>query len=130
MAHYVDTSALVKLVVADHETAALREWFASAERDPVAADLCRTELVRATRRVAPDRILQARAVLDSLILIQVTTATFEHAGRLEPTQLRSLDAIHIAVALQLGDDLEAFVTYDERQAEAARANGINVLGPV
>ena len=57
------------------------------------------------------------------------TAVLEQAGRLDPAIVRSLDAIHLAAALMLGDDLEAFVTYYERLAEAARANGVAVVAP-
>ena len=129
LAHYIDTSALVKLVVAERETAALQAWFAEADRAPVSCDLARTELVRAVRRAAPDRVVQAREVLDSVTLIETTTAIFEDAGLLDPTILRTLDAVHIAAALVLGDDLEGMVTYDDRMAEAARANGIAVVAP-
>lgn len=129
MAHYLDTSALVKLVVAEPQTAALRGWLGQANRDPVSCDLARTELLRAVRRAAPDRVLQARAVLDSITLTAVTTSLFEEAGRLDPTALRSLDALHLAAALDLGDDLDGLVTYDDRLAEAARSNGIAVTAP-
>lgn len=130
MAFYLDTAALVKLVVAEQETAALRAWLAEVDRDPVSCDLARTELMRAVRRAAPDRVVQARAVLDALTLLEVTTAVFEEAGRLDPAVVRSLDAIHLAAALSLGDDLEGLVTYDERLADAARANGVAVVAPV
>lgn len=129
MAFYLDTAALVKLVVAERETAALRGWLGEVDRDPVSCDLARTELMRAVRRAAPDRVVQARAVLDALTLLEVTTAVFEEAGRLDPAVVRSLDAIHLAAALSLGDDLEGLVTYDERLAEAARANGVAVVAP-
>ena len=129
MAHYLDTSALVRLVVAEPETAALRMWLSEVNRDPVASNLARTELLRAVRGAAPDRVLQARAVLDSITLTDLTTSLFEQAGRLDPTALRSLDAIHLAAALDLGDDLEGLVTYDDRLAEAARSNGIAVTAP-
>ena len=83
--------------------------------------LPRTELMRAVRRAAPDRVAQARAVLDAVTFLEVTTAVFEQAGRLDPTALRSLDAIHLAAALSIGDDLESLLTYDERLADVARA---------
>lgn len=130
MAHYLDTSALVKLVVAEAETAALRRWLRKEDRDPVSCDLARAELLRAVRRNAPDRAVRARAVLDTVTLLEVTASTFEAAGRLDPTILRTLDAIHVAAAVELGDDLEAIVAYDERLADAARANGIKVVAPV
>ncbi|TDE14237.1 PIN domain-containing protein [Jiangella asiatica] len=129
MAHYLDTSALVKLVVAEAETAALRTWLQETDRTPVSCDLARTELIRAVRRAAPDRVVQARAVLDSITLIQLATATFEEAGRLDPRLLRTLDAVHLAAALELGDDMESIVTYDERLAEAAQNNAIPVTAP-
>ncbi len=129
MAYYVDTSALVKLVVAEDETSALRAWFGVADRAPVASDLVRTELQRAVRRGAPKQMIAARAVLEAVTLTDVTTEIFEAAGRLDPIGLRSLDALHIAAALDLGDDLEGLVTYDERLAEAAAANGIVTISP-
>jgi uncharacterized protein len=129
LAFYIDTSALVKLVVAEPETDSLRAWLADGERDPVACDLVRTELIRAVRRAAPDRLVQARAVLDAVTLVEVTTKIFEEAGRVDPTVLRSLDALHIAAALDLGDDLAGLVTYDDRLAEGAASNGIPVVAP-
>ncbi len=129
MAHYIDTSALAKLVVAEPETAALHAWFAERERNPVSCDLTRTELLRSVRRAAPDRVARAREVLDSVTLIEVTTAMFEAAGRLDPTILRTLDAVHLAAALVLGDELDGLVTYDDRMAQAAVANGITVIAP-
>lgn len=129
MSHYVDTSALVKLVVAEQETGALRAWLTEVDRGPVSCDLARTELTRAVSRVAPDRMELARMVLDALTLLDVTTEIFEQAGRLGPQSLRSLDAIHLAAALSLGDDLEALVTYDDRLAEATHALGIPVIAP-
>jgi len=77
----------------------------------------------------PDRALRAREVLDAVTLLQVTPAVFEDAGRLEPSGPRSLDAIHLASALDLGDNLEGLVTYDDRLAEAAVSNGVAVLAP-
>ena len=129
MAYYIDTSALVKLVVTERETSALQTWFAQEERQPVSCDLARTELLRSVRRTAPDRVVQAREVLDSVTLIEVTTAMFEGAALLDPAIVRSLDAIHLAAALALGDDLEGIVTYDDRLAQAALANGVAVFAP-
>lgn len=129
MAHYIDTSALVKLVVAEKETAALRAWVSADGPRLVSCDLARTELLRAVRRAAPDRAVRAREVLDSITLVALATATFEAAGQLDPAVLRTLDALHIAVALELGDDLEGLVTYDDRMGESAREHGIAVLAP-
>lgn len=129
VANYLDTSALVKLVVNEAESGALQEWLHTQESPSVTCDLSRTELMRAVRRVAPDLAVRARRVLDALTLTKVTTAIFEAAGRVDPPEIRSLDALHLSAALDLGDELEGFVTYDERLASAAERNGIPVLAP-
>jgi len=129
MAFYIDTSALVKLVVAEAETTALQTWIITTTTDLVSSDLARTELLRAVRRGASDQVVQARAVLDSLSLLSVSTTVFESAGHLDPAVLRTLDALHLASALSLGDDLEGLVTYDERLAEAAQSHGVAVVAP-
>ena len=129
MAHYADTSALVKLVVEAADSHALRSWLQTEQPQLVSSDLARTELLRAVRRAAPDRVVAARTVLDGVTLLTVATSTFEAAARLDPSLLRTLDALHIASALELGDDLHGLVTYDDRLAAAADANGIVVVAP-
>jgi len=129
MANYLDTSALVKLVVRETESAALQKWLNEQPAPNVTSDLARTELMRATRRSAPDLVMRARQVLDALTITQLGTSAFEAAGRLEPTTMRSLDALHLAAALELGDDLDTLVTYDTRLAAAAALNGITAVAP-
>lgn len=129
MAYYLDTSAAVKLVVEEAGSKALRRWLAAATAPIVSSDLLRTELLRATRRAAPDQVAQARRVLDSLVLVTVSTSVFELAGILESELLRSLDAVHLAAALDLGDDLAGIVTYDDRRATAAALLGIAIVTP-
>ena len=130
MAVYLDTSAASKLVVREAETTALRRWLRQRNDEVVASDIMRTELVRATRRVAPGAVAQARAVLDAVTLIGVSTTILERAALLEPTTMRSLDSVHLATALDLGDELDVMVTYDHRLAEAAQASGLVVVAPV
>lgn len=129
MAFYIDTSALVKLMVAEPESEALLDWLRDETRRPVSSDLARTELQRAVRRAAPHLAVRARTVLDSLTILAVSTETFEQAGRLEPGSLRTLDAIHLAAALVLGDELEGVVTYDDQLAAAAESNGVVAVAP-
>lgn len=129
MAYYLDTSAAVKLVVEEVGSKALRTWLSASMSPIVSSDLLRTELLRATRRGAPDQAQQARAVLDSVTLISISTAIFEHAGTIEPDLLRSLDAIHLAAALDLGDDLDGIITYDDRLTAAAASLGLRVIAP-
>ena len=129
MAFYLDTSAAAKLVVAEAASDAMTSWAAAHETRVIASDLLRTELLRATRRAAPDRMQRARSVLDALTLINLTSATFERAATLDPDEVRSQDALHLAAALELGDELEGIVTYDSRMAAAASLYGVAVIAP-
>jgi predicted nucleic acid-binding protein len=129
VAWYVDTSAAVKLVAAEAGSRRLRAWVADHSDSVLSSDLLRTELLRATRRGAPEHMPRARTVLDSIPLVTLAAGTFERAAELEPLALRSLDALHLAAALELGDDLDGIVTYDERLADAARLHGIEVVAP-
>jgi predicted nucleic acid-binding protein len=85
--------------------------------------------MRCPRIAAPELKVQAHGVLEAITIVQVSTSIFEIAGRLDPVDLRSLDAVHLAAALDLGDDLAGVVTYDERLAAAAAASGIVSVAP-
>lgn len=95
----------------------------------MSCDVARTELFRAVRRTAPELLVQARAVLETVTLLSVTAALFDAAGRLDLVELRSRDALHLAAALELQDELDGIVGFDERLAAAAAANGIPVAAP-
>jgi len=127
---YLDSSALVKLVVREAASDALRVWVA-AHPAAVTSALAVTEVRRAISRLSPRRGLsdRARLVLDGVALLAVDQDVLERAARLAPKELRTLDAIHIASALSLGADLLAFVTYDDRQRDAARKAGLPLVGP-
>jgi len=126
---YLDTSAAMKLVVPERGSVALRDWMQSRADRVFGSDLLRTELLRAMRRVAPGHMPEARAVLDSIVMLQLSTSVCERAAVLEPDLLRSLDALHLAAALEMGDELEGLVTYDQRLAKSASALGISVVAP-
>jgi len=113
--------------VAEPETAALRDVLRG--ETVVACELVRTELRRAVLRAAPERMAAAEAVLARLTLVRLDRELLDAAGRLGPPRLRTLDAIHVQAALILGDQLDALVTYDARQAGAARAVGLEVVSP-
>jgi len=129
VAFYLDTSAAAKLVLAESGSRAMSAWARSHAGAVVSSDLLRTELLQAVRRGAIGRMQRARAVLESIGLIGLRAETFERAAELEPLSLRTLDALHLAAALELGDDLDGIVTYDQRLAEAASTYGIAVVAP-
>jgi predicted nucleic acid-binding protein len=131
---YADASALVKLVRDEPESDALRAFLADA--DLVSSELVLAELPRTIRRAAardpqlPLDLLLERAgeVVDALGLLPLDRALLEVAGALTEPALRTLDAIHVAAAACLSP-LDAFVSYDERQAAAARLAGLRTIAP-
>ncbi|MGH8920250.1 MAG: type II toxin-antitoxin system VapC family toxin [Acidimicrobiales bacterium] len=127
MVWYLDTSAFLKLVAAEEESGAMRAWLAG-HRPCWSSQLLRTEALRAAMRLGIDRETVAQA-LDSIALILPAGPTFLAAAGLGPPTLRTLDALHLATALELGDDLEGLVTYDARMAEGASAASIPVVSP-
>lgn len=126
---YLDASALVKLAVHEHETPALEH--AVLNRDALFTSVAgAVELRRALGRTGQlAAIQQAEAVLDAVFLADLTPAILDQAGRLQPSALRTLDAIHVATAASLALPDLAFITYDDRQASAARAVGLRVTQP-
>jgi predicted nucleic acid-binding protein len=127
-ATYLDSSALVKLAVQEPESAALRRHLAR-HRPLVSSALARTEVVRALLPLGPKAVGRGRTVLARVELLRINDRVLDAAGSMPPSDLRSLDAIHLASAEQLGSDLRAFVTYDERLAGAAAARGLRVVRP-
>jgi hypothetical protein len=126
---YLDTSAVVKLLVREVETPSLRRHLRRWPRRSSAA-LTRVELVRTINRAGLGQLLpQARRQLAALHLIRLDDQLLDRAAELEPPGLRSLDAIHLAAAQSLGSDLAALITYDRRMAAAAEALGLPVISP-
>jgi predicted nucleic acid-binding protein len=127
---YVDTSALVKLVTAEPESAALRSYLSEAGGDAeFTAAITRTELMRAADRLRDaDIARQATLLLTRLHFVEISIALLDAAAVLPPPELRALDAIHLAAALT-APDLSALVTYDRRLADAAANAGLVVVSP-
>jgi uncharacterized protein len=128
VAVYVDSSAIVKLAVREPESDALRKHL-RRRRPLVCSALARTEVLRALLPGGEAAVAAGRRVLARVDLVRVNDRVLNEAGTLVPIQLRSLDAMHLATAGQLGSDLREIVTYDERMAAAARALGYRVSGP-
>lgn len=124
----VDSSALVKLVRPEAESEALRAFIERLDTCYASA-LVRAEVPRAARRVGPRAIARAHLVVDELDLIDVDENLLDESSRVGAAAVRTLDAIHLAAALSLGDDLDALVTYDVRMADAARELGMRVESP-
>ena len=128
---YFDTSALVKLVFDETESAALVEWLTHrADIPKVSSDLSTIELLRTCRRVDENAVEDANLLLGGIDLLPMDRAIVEKAASLVPTDLRSLDAIHLASALSVKTNLTVLVAYDARLCLAASEAGIEVVSPV
>lgn len=127
---YLDSSALMKLVRQEAETAALRDWLISQPGLPViTSELGRVEVLRAARRAGSQALTEARAVIGDVDLVPLDRGVRDLACEIGDPLLRTLDALHLASALLLRDEVTAFVAYDERLATAARAAGLPSTSP-
>ena len=127
---YLDSSALVKLVVAEPESRALVA-FLRGRSERVSSAVALAEVPRALRRAgfgASER-RRSREVMARLALVDVDRRILAAAAALDPPGLRTLDAIHLATALAVREDLEALVTYDRRLAAAAERVHLEVSAP-
>ena len=125
---YLDSSAIVKLAVEEPESAALRRHL-RRRRPLVSSALARTEVLRALLPAGERAVAAGRAVLADLDLARLNDRVLSDAAVLEPMELRTLDAIHLATAQRFGAELGQLVTYDERMIAAGRGMGIRTATP-
>jgi predicted nucleic acid-binding protein len=127
---YLDSSAVMKLVRSERETVALSEWLAARpDQALVTSELGRAEVLRAARRAGGPALAEARAVVGDLDLIPLDRAAQDVACDIGSPLLRTLDALHLACALLLGEALTDVVAYDHRLADAAAQAGLSVIAP-
>jgi predicted nucleic acid-binding protein len=124
---YVDSSAIVKLAVSEPESSSLRRYL--SHKPLVTSALARTEVARALLPLGPEAVERGEEVLRRVQILRVNDRVLTAAGKLTPPELRSLDAIHLASARELRENLRCLVTYDRRLADAARAIGCSVASP-
>jgi uncharacterized protein len=125
---YLDSSAIVKLVVHEPESAALAR-FLRGKRPVIASALARVEVCRACRSLGSKIDRRVRDVFARVEFVRINDRVIDIAAALAPHELRTLDAIHLATASLFGDSLARVVTYDARMATAARAMGWSVSAP-
>jgi len=127
---YLDSAAIVKLVHSEPESETLRAWLAErAETGWVSSVLAEVESFRALARHSPGAVSRLPPVLDLIEMVEIDQAIRIAAQTVAPAAVRSLDAIHLATALRLGEQMTSFVTYDKRLADAAQAAGLTVDMP-
>lgn len=126
---YLDTSALVKLVIEETESGALENWLVVQEETVATSMIGRIELLRACRRAAPTAVSNAELLLGDLAVIPLTGWHTDIAEYIGPPELRTLDALHLAAAFAMSDVLSALVTYDKRLRDAAVLANLRVVTP-
>ena len=125
---YLDASAIVR-IVADEPGRAATVAFLRNHETRVTSVVSTVEVPRAVARKRTDAVLAAEAFLTDLVVVGLVSGIVSRAATLTPPALRTLDAIHLATALELGRELAAFVTYDTRLGDAARSMGLPVAAP-
>ncbi|MGI9093100.1 MAG: type II toxin-antitoxin system VapC family toxin [Mycobacteriales bacterium] len=127
---YLDSSALLKLLFEEDESAALERWMSERAGAPtLSSELAKVEVVRATRRLDTDAVPAARALVSQLDLIPLSGGLIDAAVDAGGPALRTLDALHLASALSIRTELTAFVAYDNRLIAAAEAAGLEPTRP-
>lgn len=125
---YADSSAILKLILPEAESSSMRKYVGSPSALYTSV-VGGTEVRRAVRRHAPERLAAAEELLAQMSLIGTSKEVLRIASLLEPVAMRTLDAIHLASALSVREQLDAFVAYDNRLIEAARVAGVPVVSP-
>jgi predicted nucleic acid-binding protein len=126
---YLDTSAALKLVMPEPQTAGLERWIAERTGIPrVSSRLLRIEMLRAVARNAPHRMNRAHVILSTVALMSIDDIA-PTAEVIADNALRSLDAVHLATAHEVRTELTAFVCYDKRLCESAGNLGLPVESP-
>lgn len=127
---YLDSAAVVKLVHAEAESQALRDWLGDrSSLGWVSSALVEVETVRALARHAPEAVGRLPLIFDLMVLVEISPEVRALAQRVMPPAVRTLDAIHLATALRMSDQLTSLVTYDRRLADAATVAGLTVDSP-
>lgn len=127
---YLDTSATVKLVAAEEESAALINWLNGHPDENLATSAVgHIELIRAAARTGPDAAALARNVASTIDTLVLTDTIASAAATIPPAELRTLDAIHLATAHNHRQSLTALCAYDRRLLEAAESQGLPTASP-
>lgn len=127
---YLDSSALVKLAVTEPESAGLGRWL-SGQPNLVctSSTVIRVEVPRAVWRADPTALPESYRVIRRMVEVELSDEVLARAASVRPMALRAVDAIHLASALTLRDQLTTFVAYDKRLVAAAKEAGLPTASP-
>lgn len=127
---YLDSSALVKLALAEPESQALASWLAErADQSLVSSALHRTEVLRAIWRAEPGALPRGQRIIRRIERVALSYEVLDNAATVPPQKLGTAGAIHLASALAIRRDLTSFVAYDKQLLDAAEEAGLPVANP-
>ena len=126
---YLDSSGLVKLFRPEKESGALRSYLDEMHGQIVSSLLTKVEAMRTARLLGTAAIASAQQILDLIDLVPPDDEVIDIAARVLPVGLRALDAIQVATAFRLREQVTEFITYDRRMIEAAIELGFSVSSP-
>jgi predicted nucleic acid-binding protein len=127
---YLDASALVKLVIAEDESPGLSRWLSDRPNlARVSSPLVRVEVLRAVWRADPAALAEGYRVMDRIREVRLTDRVLSRAVSVRPVTVRAIDAVHLASAQEIREELTEFVAYDKRLLDAARSAGLPTASP-
>ena len=127
MSWYVDSSALLKLLIVEKESVDLIDFIDFTIMSSV---VTRVEVIRTLQKIAPEKVAEAQILLTGIDLTPVNSSILSVAENFSPSiSLQSLGAIHVATVIFLDKSVEGLVTYDKAMIKNAKEFGIKVVSP-
>lgn len=127
MSWYADSSAILKLLIVEKESAALTDFIDFTIKSSA---LTRVEVIRVLHKIAPEKIDRAQIILAGIDLTPLNPAILSMAENFAPAiTLKSLDALHVATAIFLDKSVEGVITYDKAMIKNAKDLRIKVASP-
>lgn len=126
---YFDTLALAKLILEERGSSDLRDFVTDSNVEVVSSEIAEVELIRAVMRTDERLMDTVLEILPQTVLLPISTPIRLRASQLPPPSLRSLDALHLATAIEIQPHLQAFVSYDQRLLDSAAEAGLSVFSP-
>jgi predicted nucleic acid-binding protein len=129
MHYYLDTSSVLKLLLQERETPAFRKFVRTLEPNSVHYSfMTKVETLRNLRNFGIDPE-PAAGLFEGWTAIRANREILKLAEQVNPRELRTPDAIHLAFALILSPLKVAMVTYDKQLAKASVDAGIEAISP-
>mgnify|MGYP000656250026 CR=1 FL=1 len=127
MSYYLDSSAILKIIFQEDESAALAKFITEPA---ITSSISRVEVLRTVQRIDPSRVQLAQSELAKINIVEPIPSILTIAENFShEVTLRSLDAIHIATLIFLSSATGGLITYDKLMAKNAEQLGLTVLAP-